>query len=134
MNILNRMMDSIRLNDYGDEEDYEYDQEEEREEIREVKYSVPSLFFHTPAVKEETPMEVVMLRPTSMEDAKEISDYLLEGRTVIISLEKLDIRNAPRVIDFTSGAVYCVNGTIERVSDHIFIAAPQAVDLAGSFA
>ena len=99
-----------------------------------MKYSMPALFFHTPAVKEETPMEVVMLRPTSMEDAKEISDYLLEGRTVIISLEKLDIRNAPRVIDFTSGAVYCVDGTIERVSDHIFIAAPRAVDLAGSFA
>ena len=134
MNILNKMMDSIRLNDYGEEDDYEYDQEEEREEAREVKYSMPALFFHAPAAKEETPMEVMMLRPTSMEDAKEISDYLLEGRTVIISLEKLDSRNAPRVIDFTLGAVYCVNGTIERVSEHIFIAAPQAVDLAGNFA
>lgn len=134
MNILNKMMDSIRLNDYEEEEDYEYDPEEEQQEPREIKYSMPSLFFRAPSVKEETPMEVVMLRPTSMEDAREISDYLLEGRTVIISLEKLDIRNAPRVIDFTSGAVYCVNGTIERVSDHIFIAAPQAVDLAGNFA
>lgn len=131
MSILNRVMDSMRLTDYN-EDRYEYE-EEEKEEAKEVKYSVPSLFFRGQEPAVEEPMEVVMLRPSSMEDAKEISDYLLDGRTVIISVEELDSKNAPRVIDFTSGAVYCVNGTIQQVSDNIFIAAPQAVDLAGKF-
>lgn len=96
---------------------------------------MPALFFRPQATQEqEKPVEVIMMRPTCMEDAREISDYLLEGRTVIISVEKLDADNAPRIIDFTSGAVYCVNGTIQRVSENIFIAAPQAVDLEGNFA
>lgn len=135
MSILNKMMDSIRLTDYSDAEDYDYEEEEEREEGKESRYSMPALFFRPQATQEqEKPVEVIMMRPTCMEDAREISDYLLEGRTVIISVEKLDADNAPRIIDFTSGAVYCVNGTIQRVSENIFIAAPQAVDLEGNFA
>ena len=52
----------------------------------------------------------MLLKPTSVEDAREITETLLSGRTVILNLEGLDLEVAQRIIDFTSGATYAISG------------------------
>ena len=54
-------------------------------------------------------MEVCVIKPTSVEDAREITETLLSGRTVILNLEGLDLEVAQRIIDFTSGATYSLS-------------------------
>ena len=51
-------------------------------------------------------MEVCVIKPTSVEDSREITETLLSGRTVILNLEGLDLEIAQRIIDFTSGATF----------------------------
>ena len=49
-------------------------------------------------------MEVCVIKPTTIEDEIEITETLLNGRTVVINMEGLSVDIAQRIIDFTSGA------------------------------
>ena len=46
-------------------------------------------------------MEVCVIKPTSIEDGREITETLLANRTVVLNLEGLDVDIAQRIIDFT---------------------------------
>ena len=48
-------------------------------------------------------------------------------------MEQLDLELAQRIIDFTSGASYALNGNLQKISNFIFIATPQNVELSGDF-
>lgn len=78
-------------------------------------------------------MEVTMVITTSFGDSQKICDYLLAGTTVVMNMEGLDTDVTQKVIDFTSGALYSINGYLQRISKYIFIAAPSTVDLSGDF-
>ncbi len=76
-------------------------------------------------------MQVCVIKPTSIEEEIEITDTLLEGRTVVINMEGLNVEIAQRIIDFTSGATYAMNGNLQKISNYIFLATPNGVDISG---
>ena len=76
-------------------------------------------------------VEVCVIRPTSMENTREIADTLLDNSTVILNLEGLDVELAQRIIDFTSGSCYSLGGTLQKVSSYIFVLGPSNVDITG---
>ncbi len=78
-------------------------------------------------------MEVNMIRPTSMDDARDICDMLLSGRAVVINLEGVQVDLAQRIIDFSSGACYSVDGNLQKISSYIFIITPSNIELTGEF-
>ena len=78
-------------------------------------------------------MEVTMIKPTSMDDSRDICDYLLSGKAVVLNMEGIHMETAQRIIDFTSGATYSMNGNLQKISNYIFIATPQSVELSGDF-
>lgn len=78
-------------------------------------------------------MEVCVIKPKSVDDAREICETLLEHRTVILNLEGLDLEIGQRIIDFTSGSCFAVNGSLQKVSNYIFIVTPENVDISGDF-
>ena len=80
-----------------------------------------------------TGMEVCVIKPTSVEEAREITETLLENRTVILNLEGLDVDVAQRIIDFTSGSCYAIHGNLQKISHYIFIITPASVDISGDF-
>ncbi|MBE5948100.1 MAG: cell division protein SepF [Lachnospiraceae bacterium] len=155
--LMDRFLDMMHL---GDEEDYFYDDYDEEEEVPVVKKQPkpatpkkkPSTNFEdvsepkqqtrpkqvrspkvVPMRSNFNPMEVCVIKPTSVEEAREISDTLLTGRAVILNLEGLQVNTAQRIIDFTSGACYSINGNLKMVSNYIFIVTPEAVDISGDF-
>lgn len=78
-------------------------------------------------------MEVCVIRPKSMEDAREITETLLEECTVVLNMEGLDLEIAQRIIDFASGSCYAVHGNLQKISNYIFIITPESVDISGDF-
>jgi len=80
-----------------------------------------------------TGMEVCVIKPKNVEEAREITDTLLSGRAVILNLEGLHVDVAQRIIDFTSGSCYSINGNLQKVSNYIFIITPETVDISGDF-
>ena len=78
-------------------------------------------------------MEVTMIKPTTMEDSREVCDYLLAGKAVVLNMEGIHMETAQRIIDFASGATYSIGGNLQKISNYIFIATPQSVELSGDF-
>lgn len=149
--LMDRFLDMMHLGE--DEDDFydDYDEDEpvvvkkaapkkkaytEQEEEPEPKQPRPKQV-RTPKVvpmrNTLNPMEVCVIKPSNVEEAREISDTLLSGRAVILNLEGLQVNIAQRIIDFTSGACYSINGNLKMVSSYIFIVTPEAVDISGDF-
>ena len=78
-------------------------------------------------------MEVCVIKPLSVEDAREITETLLENRAVVLNLEGLNVEIAQRIIDFASGSTYAINGNLQMISNYIFIITPASVDISGDF-
>ena len=153
MNLMDKFLDVMRLNGDDDDDDYEFANEdfyddddyeepkkkaprrEARQEVKEeVKKPISKI---TPISKPQkkqavnTGMEVCVIKPTTIEDEIEIVDTLLSGRTVLINMEGLNLEIAQRIIDFVSGATYAMHGSLQKVSNYIFLATPNGVDISG---
>ena len=74
-------------------------------------------------------LKLVVMQPNSFDDAQDVCDHLKEKKPVVINLEYADNDTARRLIDFFSGAVYGVDGHIEKVSSSIFLLVPYNVDI-----
>lgn len=76
-------------------------------------------------------MSVSVVKPVSVEETRTITENLLNGVTVILNLEGLDLEIAQRIIDFTSGAAFAINGNLQKISNYIFLVTPTNVDISG---
>lgn len=68
--------------------------------------------------------EVVVMVPYNFELTKRVCEYVKAGKTVICNIEKIDNETAQRVLDFLLGATYALSGTMESVSEKIFVVTP----------
>ena len=84
-----------------------------------------------PASRKGGNMEVCVVKPSSVDDSREITETLLSGRTVILNLEGMDLELAQRIIDFISGATFAINGNLQKISNYIFLVTPTNVDISG---
>ena len=78
-------------------------------------------------------MEVCVIKPTSFDESREITETLLANRTVVLNVEGLDVDIAQRIIDFASGSCFAINGNLQNISNYIFIITPESVDISGDF-
>ena len=76
---------------------------------------------------------VVMIKPNNVEDSREIVDELLKGSIVILNMEGLSLDIAQRIIDFSNGSIYSIDGNLKKVSQFIFILTPYEIDITGDF-
>jgi cell division inhibitor SepF len=74
-----------------------------------------------------------VIKPVSVEDARDITETLLNGRTVILNVEGLNVEIAQRIIDFASGSCFAISGNLQKISNYIFIISPANVDISGDF-
>lgn len=80
-----------------------------------------------------TGMEICLIKPSSMEDAREITETLRGDRAVVLNLEGLDVDIAQRLIDFTSGSCFAIDGKLQKISHFVFLVTPASVDISGDF-
>ncbi len=148
MSLLSKLMDTMRLYDededdyFGPEDDYDTLDKPSKKSLFNARddedyddlEDKPKFFSRSPkVVPMRRGMEVSMVKPTGIEDAKEICDYLLAGKAVVLNMEGIHTEVAQRIIDFTSGATYSMNGNLQKISNYIFIATPESIELSGDF-
>ncbi|MCL2864307.1 MAG: cell division protein SepF [Lachnospiraceae bacterium] len=158
MGVFDKFLDLMRLNgdDYDDDDfyddDFEEDEFEEKprralfkkkeeddfndmEEVdgrrNQVSNKVTPMRPTTAAKRGGFNMEVCVIKPTSVDDSREISETLLAGRTVILNLEGMDLEVAQRIIDFISGTTFAITGNLQRISNYIFLVTASNVDISG---
>lgn len=69
-------------------------------------------------------MKLVIMQPVSFEEARDIANNLKERKPIVINLEAVDNPTSRRIVDFLSGSVYALDGSIKKVSNGIFLIAP----------
>lgn len=74
-------------------------------------------------------MQVTICKPTVVDDATSICDYLKEDIICIVNLEGVERLNAQRIADFLGGSCYALGGEIQRVNNEIFLIAPTSVGI-----
>ncbi len=79
------------------------------------------------ASAEITRIETV--HPRSYNDARRIGEEYREGVPVIMNLSELDDSDAKRIVDFAAGLVFGLRGSIERVTNKVFLLSPPNVDV-----
>ena len=77
-------------------------------------------------------MKMIVYHPVSYEDTQAIIDNLKNRKPVIVNMEELELETAMRILDFLSGAVYALNGTMCKISRSIFVVAPNNYDVVGN--
>ena len=77
-------------------------------------------------------MKMIVYHPVSYEDTQSIIDNLKNRKPVIVNMEELELDTAQRILDFLSGAVYALNGTMCKISRGIFVVAPNNYDVGGN--
>ncbi len=78
----------------------------------------------------ETP-SVCVFKPTNVSESREITQTLKDNKTVVLNLEDADDLSAQRILDFTSGSCYALDGNLQKISNYIFIVTPKSVDISG---
>lgn len=77
--------------------------------------------------------EIVSIKPFDDSAKQEIGHQLLKGKNVLINLEGLDIDIAQRIVDFTAGVCFAINGDMKYPSKYFVLAVPHQVELSGFF-
>jgi len=108
-------------------ENEEYDGEVEGEQTMQTSKSNKVYNLH----KNEQ-VNVVIFEPKDFEEASVIVDNLKIRKPVVVNLEEVETELAKKFFDFLSGAVYALDGNIQKVSASIFILAPSNVELTGA--
>lgn len=67
----------------------------------------------------------IIFRPTTMKEIQNAVDCLRQNQSVMLDLEKIGDEDRGRVLDFISGAIYGLNGSIHRYKDDSFILTPE---------
>ena len=74
-------------------------------------------------------VRVHLVLPRSFNDAQQIADRFKQGLPVILNLQGTDGELSKRLIDFTSGLTYALNGGMQRVADKVFLLTPRNVEV-----
>ena len=73
---------------------------------------------------------ITTLHPSTYNEARTVGENFRDGVPVIMNLSEMDDNDAKRLVDFAAGLVFATRGTIERVTNKVFLLSPPNVTVA----
>ncbi|WP_262851915.1 cell division protein SepF [Mumia quercus] len=70
---------------------------------------------------------ITTLHPRTYNEARTIGEHFREGTPVIMNLTEMDDNDAKRLVDFAAGLIFAVYGSIERITNKVFLLSPPNV-------
>ena len=74
-------------------------------------------------------VRVHLVTPYSFNDAQEVADKFKQAVPVILNLQTTDAELAKRLIDFTSGLTYALEGGMQKIAEKTFLLTPRNVEV-----
>ncbi len=75
--------------------------------------------------------QITTIHPRSYNDAKLIGESFRDGIPVIMNVTDMGEADAKRLVDFSAGLVFGLRGSIERVTNKVFLLSPSYVEVIG---
>jgi cell division inhibitor SepF len=127
---------SDRYDSYGEYEDYEeeVDRPEEAEEAdvraHDDYAGYQAADWRTEHVPQTTDLaRITTLHPRTYNEARTIGEHFREGTPVIMNLTEMVDSDAKRLVDFAAGLIFGLRGSIERVTNKVFLLSPANVEV-----
>jgi cell division inhibitor SepF len=78
---------------------------------------------------EERRYQITTLHPTTYNEARTIGEHFRDGVPVIMNLTEMAEADAKRLVDFAAGLAFGLRGTMERVTNRVFLLSPANVQV-----
>jgi cell division inhibitor SepF len=126
-----------KYDSYGEYEDYD-DQADQPEQADEpdVRGGRDDYVGYQPAewriehVSQTTDLaRITTLHPRTYNEARTIGEHFREGTPVIMNLTEMVDSDAKRLVDFAAGLIFGLRGSIERVTNKVFLLSPANVEV-----
>jgi cell division inhibitor SepF len=126
-----------KYDSYGEYEDYD-DQADRPEQADEpdVRGGRDDYIGYQPAdwrtdhVSQMTDLaRITTLHPRTYNEARTIGEHFREGTPVIMNLTEMVDSDAKRLVDFAAGLIFGLRGSIERVTNKVFLLSPANVEV-----
>jgi cell division inhibitor SepF len=72
---------------------------------------------------------ITTLHPRTYNEARTIGEHFREGTPVIMNLTEMVDSDAKRLVDFAAGLIFGLRGSIERVTNKVFLLSPANVQV-----
>ena len=79
----------------------------------------------------DTGNKMILLEPRAYSESQQIADHLKHRNSVVVNLKRVTSDQAKRIIDFLSGCIYAIGGTMQKVGVGIYLCAPKNVNVQG---
>ena len=79
-----------------------------------------------------SPAEITSLQPKSYNEARVIGERYRDGIPVIMNLTEMDDVAAKRLVDFAAGLAFALRGSIEKVTNRVFLLSPPNVEVSAT--
>jgi cell division inhibitor SepF len=121
--MFDKLKNSLKQSDFEETTELEFVEEESSMNVEGEK--MPAV------VKRNVSAEMVLVQPTSYQEAKEIGNHIKAGKGIILNLQNLSNEDGVRVIDFISGIVHAVEGSVKKIAVNTFICLPKTIGVEG---
>ena len=75
--------------------------------------------------------KMILLEPRAYSESQQIVDHLKNRNTVVVNLKRVTSDQAKRIIDFLSGVIYAIGGSMQKIGVGIYFVAPKNVNVQG---
>ena len=75
--------------------------------------------------------KMILLEPRAYSESQQIADHLKNRNSVVVNLKRVTSDQAKRIIDFLSGVIYAIGGSMQKIGVGIYLCAPKNVNVQG---
>lgn len=75
--------------------------------------------------------KMILLEPRAYSESQQIADHLKNRNSVVVNLKRVTSDQAKRIIDFLSGCIYAIGGTMQKIGVGIYLCTPKNVNVQG---
>ncbi len=75
--------------------------------------------------------KMVLFEPRTFDEAEEVARHLKDRRAAVVNLHRLNREYAQRSIDFLTGVVFALDGSIQKIGHNVILCAPKSVGVHG---
>ena len=75
--------------------------------------------------------KMILLEPRAFSESQQIADHLKKRNTVVVNMKRVTSEQAKRIIDFLSGCIYAIGGSMQKIGVGIYLCTPKNVNVQG---
>ncbi len=75
--------------------------------------------------------KMILLEPRAYSESQQIADHLKNRNSVVVNLKRVTSDQAKRIIDFLSGCIYAIGGSMQKIGVGIYLCTPKNVNVQG---